>query len=113
MRRKGIAARSPWTQFNHDEDDDEDAKGNEGSDDAAVGPWLGHAAPLESEEVANDGADEDGNAGQIKLEDLFFPGCFDWLRSFRWLEREYDNGSGNGTNGKIDVEAPAPGDGSR
>jgi len=84
----------------------------EAGDDSPVIPGLGLTTPLEGEEEGNDGTEREDRAEPIERLPLLpvghalVHGRLDWIMS---REPDGDGGDRNGTKGKVDVEAPAPG----
>ena len=90
----------------------ESAYDREASNDSSVVPRLGLTAPLKGEEEGNDGAEREDGAEPIEGLPLLHIGHTLVRRGFDGvMSREPDSNGGNrnGTKGKIDVEAPAPG----
>ena len=72
-----------------------------------VGPRVGRSTPLESEQQANNGTDQEEGTQEVDLADFLFEGQVA-VFSHRILEEEEHGRDGDGSNGKIDIEAPAP-----
>ena len=58
-----------------DKENEEDATSDEETDNASAFPWVGGAAPLQSEEEADDGRDQDGSADEVELLDFVYKLC--------------------------------------
>lgn len=107
-RHRGVFALAP---LDEDEAGEEDAEEDEEGNDAAVLPGVEGAAPLEGEEQADDGGDEEQVAEGVEAHDFvdegggFAPGP--GLLGFG--EEEEDDDDGDGADGEVDEEAPSPG----
>ena len=71
-----------------DEDDDGEPEEDEERDDAAVSPFVDHAAPLEGEQEADDGGDEDGGSEGVEVLEGDPEGLLLALRLLLELEEE-------------------------
>lgn len=71
-----------------DEDDDGEAEEDEEGDDAAVGPFVDDAAPLQGEQEADDGGHEDGGAERVEVLEGDPEGLLLALRLLLELEEE-------------------------
>lgn len=98
-----------FMDFPTDEDRQKPTETKEQTDDSGRAPWVGGAAPLESEEDQYDGRNEKESTDEIEIFDTISDGFF--LSFSRRLVEEEDEGQARGTaNGEIDVEAPPPRD---
>lgn len=94
-----------------DKESDHGAGTDKESNDARVTPGIGGATPLQRQEKADDGRDEDGGADDVELENALDDGeAFGMLGVAIDVNGPHDNGHGDATNGEVNVEAPAPGD---
>ena len=98
-------------KLNANKDNEQNSKNDQKCDDAAVGPWVLRAAPLESEKQADDHRQEDDRAVDIELLDVLAPAsvakalCAGLLGG---VVEEHDEGDGHRADWEVDVEAPAP-----
>ena len=98
-------------ELDADEDDDHGAETTEQANDLGVVPRVLGTTPLQSEEEADDGGDEDGRAIEIELTDSLNKSLVDRIcRVTVDLDEEEDDNHGKTTDGQVDVEAPAPSD---
>lgn len=81
-----------------------------GRNDAAAFPGVLGAAPLEGEQQADDGGEEEGCALEVEFADLLREGGVDLCGLPLDGEEGDDEGGGYGAEGEVDVEAPAPGE---
>ena len=94
-----------------DEDEDREAQGEEEeeNDDARVRPSVGQAAPLEGEEEADDGGQEEERADRVQAVEFFAEGGRLELEVlFGDVQEEDVDRQRRARQGKVDVEAPAP-----
>ena len=92
-----------------------DTEHNEKSDNTPIAPAVFLTTPLQSKEDANQRWDENHCANRIELLDdlptcqAFKPVCvFASVQDVRW-EKIDSSSEGNGSEGKVDVETPSPG----
>lgn len=64
---------------------------------------------MQSEDKRHDGGEEGESAGSVELGELGLRRQLGLL-PIRHVQKEYDDGQGNGSEGEVDVEAPAPRD---
>lgn len=95
-RRDGGLLLSP--DLNADEAEEQDAREHEESNDAGAVPGVGVAAPLESEEEADDAGEEDDGSDGVETPELFLEGSVDLV--VLDVEEEDQNRENNGTNGE-------------
>ena len=100
----------PLPELHANKDDQQDAEQHEERDDAAVGPGVRGAAPLQREQQAHDGGHEDDGADGIELLEALPEADGRALLALGALEEEHDDAAGDGAERQVDVEAPAPGD---
>lgn len=96
--------------LDREEADDEEAGDDQQGDDAAALPGVLGAAPLEGEQQADDGGEEEGCAFEIEFADLLREGGVDLGGLPLDGEEGDDEGGSYGAEGEVDVEAPAPGE---
>ena len=89
---------------------DEHYEEHQENDDAGVAPGVARAAPLQRQEQADDGGDEEGGADGVELPQLLLQRQVAAARDAGRLEEEEDAGDGDGADGQVDVEAPTPAD---
>ena len=65
---------------------------------------------MEGKQEADNGGHEDCGAVGVEFQDGLGPGCFSRSLALRVGEEEADDDHGDGADGQVDVEAPAPGD---
>jgi hypothetical protein len=99
-----------FPHLDREEADDEDAGDDQQGDDAAAFPGVLGAAPLEGEQQADDGGEEEGCALEVEFADLLREGGVDLCGLPLDGEEGDDEGGGYGAEGEVDVEAPAPGE---
>lgn len=91
------------------EDPDEDPADAE-TNDSLVRPGVLDAAILDEEGVGDDTAHGERDTGGVHLQDALLPSRLDGDGGARGREEQEDEGTGDGTDGKVDVEAPTPAD---
>lgn len=92
------------------EDGNHGSKATEKTDDTRVVPGIFSATPLQSKEQADNGRDENGGASKVELANASHKGHVDGVRVVAVnLDKEEDDEHGQTSNGKVDVETPAPG----
>lgn len=69
---------------------------------------MGNATVLDSQDERNGGAHHQDNTERVHLSDLLRERRLDRHRIARSLEEDEDDGRGDTTNRKVDVEAPSP-----
>lgn len=88
---------------------DENEADEETNDDGRL-PGVGGATVLECQDVRNGGTHHENDTKRIGLENLLLERSL-LGNGIAWgLEEEEDDTSGDGTDGEVNVEAPAPGD---
>ena len=109
-RVDGCGVRSP--ELDDYEEQEADARDDEEGDDSAAGPGVGGAAPLQSDEQADDACEEEGGAEDVELREALAPGEGAGSRVLVAVgdgcEEKEDDGEGDAADGEVDVEAPAP-----
>ena len=99
-------------ELDADEEKEADAGDDEEGDDAAAGPGVGGAAPLQGDEEADDSREEEGGAEDVELREALAPGERAIRRVFAAVgdgfEEEENDGKRDAADGEVDVEAPAP-----
>lgn len=98
-----------FPDLDRDEANEKQTGNDEQGDDAAVLPLVFAATPLQSKEQADDSREEQGSTFEIELFDLLDPGSVDLGCLTLDLEERDDEGSGDGADRQVDVEAPSPG----
>lgn len=97
-------------ELDADENGNHEAEANEEANDAGVAPCVVGAAPLEGEQEADNGGDEDGGTVEVKLTKTGGEGhILGFGRVAVDVDKEEDDDHGETTDGQIDVKAPAPG----
>lgn len=97
--------------MDNDKENQHGAGADKKANDARVAPGIVGTTPLQSQEEADDGRDEDGAADEVELQNALKDG--EALREFGValdVDHPHDNGHGEAADGEINVEAPAPGD---
>lgn len=99
----------PLPQLDADEDGNHESEADKQADDARVAPRVVGASPLQCKKQTDDGRDEDDEAQDVELahagdEAHVHSGGVVAVD----LDKEEDDDHGDGTNGQVDVEAPAP-----
>lgn len=87
-----------------------ESKYDQQGDDAAVRPGVGGATPLQGEEQADDAGEEKSCSKRVELQDLLLEGLASGSNWHVLLQDQKDNQNCDGTDGEVDVEAPAPAD---
>lgn len=96
-------------QLDAGEHQDQQPEAQQTSPDLGVGPGVDRATPLEGEEEADDGADEEEGADEVDLADLLLQGQVAVFAD-RILEKEKHRRDRDRPDGQVDIEAPAPRD---
>ncbi|GJC89739.1 hypothetical protein ColLi_12577 [Colletotrichum liriopes] len=96
-------------ELDADEDDDHEREADKQADDGGAVPGVLGAAPLQSEDQADDGGEEDGGADEVELQDALDESLAQGVVLFADGQEEEDEDHGNAADGQVDVEAPSPG----
>jgi hypothetical protein len=106
-RRKSSLVALP--ELDGNKDGDHGAETTEETNDARVAPSIIGATPLQSEEETDNGRDEDGGTGEVELADAVHERHVDAVGAVAVdVDEEEHDDHGDTTNGKVDVETPAP-----
>ena len=106
-RDHGALALVPLENTPHHHDENE---ADEETNDGGRVPVVSDTAVLDSEEVGDGSAHDEGDAGEVHLQNLLGEGSLLGDGVLGHLEEEEDDGGRDGTDGQVDVEAPAPRD---
>lgn len=87
---------------------DQKNEDDEKSDDAAVTPRVLASTPLQSKQQADDGRQEERGALEVEFLELLHEGGLGLCAAALNGEEGDDERSGDGAEGKVDEEAPAP-----
>ncbi len=90
---------------------DQNAKNDKEGNDASIVPRVPRTTPLKRQQQGDDARDEEQSAFQIKGQKLLSKGQL--LLGDLWcgeLQEQNNEDAGDGTEGEVDVEAPAPAD---
>lgn len=98
-------------ELDTNKDEDHEAEANEQANDLGVAPSILRATPLQSQDEAHNGGDEDCRAEEIDLKDALHDGhAQSVVRVAVDVQQEGDDEHGEAADGEVDVEAPSPGD---
>jgi hypothetical protein len=92
-----------------DEADDQEDEDDKQSDYASALPLILAATPLQRKKQADDSRQEKRRTGKIELLKLLFPCRLDLFAPPLDVQKRDDEGSRERTKGKVDIEAPSPG----
>lgn len=95
--------------LDQDEADEQDAGQDEQGDDAGAAPGVLGAAPLQGEQEADDGGQEEEEAEAVELGQLLAVGQVGG-GAVGDLEEDVDEDHGDAAKGEVDIKAPAPRD---